>query len=239
MNVGVKVWVMGWRRWHGMRVREGLGSAMLSIWLRDVLCSWSIRHHTNAGITQYTCENGLWLTAWVNYRLTQPESRHWFYCFDSRHEAGQRWGPSPEGCWAIRTRIEGSNRASSSWARSARAPRTLSHTDTLSHILFPAHITISKMTLCPLLSRTHFAFHLSGHVSHCGVLAALVTMCVCHIYIYIYICLAGADIRVCRITCNLHAVALHEVGLSVPCNFFDSICAPVLFLGPLCWIVSQ
>lgn len=38
-----------------MRVTEGLGSAMLSFWLRDVLCSWTVCN-SNIGITQRTYE---------------------------------------------------------------------------------------------------------------------------------------------------------------------------------------
>lgn len=30
---------------------------MLSIWLRDVPCSWTLLQHMNTGITQHTCEN--------------------------------------------------------------------------------------------------------------------------------------------------------------------------------------
>ena len=37
-----------------MNVTEGLGSAMLSIWLRDVLCSCTVVQRMDIGITQHT-----------------------------------------------------------------------------------------------------------------------------------------------------------------------------------------
>lgn len=40
-----------------MKVTEGLGSAMLGIWLRDVQCSCTVSQHMDTGITQ-RCVNG-------------------------------------------------------------------------------------------------------------------------------------------------------------------------------------
>lgn len=42
-----------------MSITEGLRSAMLSIWLRDVLRSCSVQQHMIRGITQPTSKNVL------------------------------------------------------------------------------------------------------------------------------------------------------------------------------------
>lgn len=48
----------GWMEMaESITVTEGLGSAMLSIWLRDVQCSSTVLQHMNIGITQHTCIN--------------------------------------------------------------------------------------------------------------------------------------------------------------------------------------
>lgn len=55
-----------------MRVTEGLGSAMLSIWLRDVLCSATVLQRLDIGITQHTYEVVLSCTIGAN--ITNPSA---------------------------------------------------------------------------------------------------------------------------------------------------------------------
>lgn len=57
-----------------MRVTEGLGSAMLSIWLRDVLCSATVLQRLDIGITQHTYEVVLSCTVGANMteNITNP-----------------------------------------------------------------------------------------------------------------------------------------------------------------------
>lgn len=66
-----------------MRVTEGLGSAMLSIWLRDVLCSCTVLQRMDIGITQRTYKVALSLTVGANMTENIANQDHINNCTDS------------------------------------------------------------------------------------------------------------------------------------------------------------
>ena len=89
-----------------MRVTEGLGSAMLSIWPGDVLCTCTVLHCMYSGITLHPYEVVLSLTVGANVTKITTDKHNVNNCthsavFNSCHEVGRCWGPGAEGCGVI------------------------------------------------------------------------------------------------------------------------------------------